>query len=282
MNLNLPAGLAPNASAQLLRKGLAKVRGLRMFNPHRGCLAIGSLTASVAIEASLLHVSFEPNVVLSPFEALQASGDLPGNVRFAVWPGQLVVLADTQIEGAEAVLPEMFRWIIRGFRLASGTVPRARQGPKRDELVARDRVEAALADSAFEEDAIVRHDHGWELRPRVRGEPVPVQATVDARGLRIYCELLSKGGEPHALSALAHQALRFNSQLRQCRLAAGGACIVAETRLHAPLIEPRWLAVAARAVAVASVHCRSRLEILAHRPEVAERYQMMFLDAQRC
>jgi hypothetical protein len=79
-----------------------------------------------------------------------------------------------------------------------------------------------------------------------------------------------------AAEAVAHQAIRFNAQLRHARLAARDGQLVAETRLHRGLIESGWLSQAAYAVAQAGRHVATALRILSAQPLVAETYSAVF------
>jgi hypothetical protein len=260
------------------RRVLATTRGLKMDAAHQGTLAIGRLSAHVALEAdNLIQVRMEPpepNVPTSQREALCATHRWPGNARYAVWRKRLIVVADMRIDDAES--PESFRYTVHALRIAANNQVRR---PSRGEPIDPGQVDNALTASTFDAAAIVRLERGWELRPRVPRGPVAVQMAIDGDELHFHRELLSNVDEIGHSEALVHQVLRFNAQLRQCRLALrSDARIVAETRVRSALLNPRSLSSAARAVAVASEHCQATLEILARRPEVAREYQTLFLN----
>jgi hypothetical protein len=185
------------------------------------------------------------------------------------------VVADTRLDG-ELHLTSSFREIGEGFH---GALQRSWQ-PRRSraEVIPPEKVQDALDKAGLEEEAVVRLDNGWELRPRICGEVMAVQLAIEGHDLRIS-RVVVTGCLSRSEPAVAFQALCFNSCLRHARLACTGDTVAAETRLHAGLVDPSWLAHATRAVGTAAHYCQTTLEILARQTEVARHFEQMFLDA---
>ena len=207
--------------------------------------------------------------------ALHAAYQLPGNLRFAYGLRGSELIADTQINGA-AHLPRTLEWLRAGICQALHAQTPALCVEHPDSVAVQD-VAEALAQMPWAADGVVTQEDNWELRPRLRGEVVPVRLVREPSAVRISRRVVPlPDPATSAAWAVAHQALRFNDQLWHARLAACGGQLVAETRLHGGLIAPGWLSQAAYAVAEAERHASAALRILATEPQVADTYQTLF------
>lgn len=275
--LRKAAGLAfAEAEAAAIRQELQRVPGLTLLSPMAGNYAIGSRKGEVRVMMrDLLRVQFACQAKDSPQTALETTHLLPGNVRLATSGGGRLVLADVRIEGgvnlshALAVHKVGFRHGLRG------------RAPKHNPPLppSNSEVEAALAGAKFDGEAVVRHDDRWQFHPLVAGQPTAVEAKLDEESLRLWRVLLPKLSGEALLTPIADQALRLNARVRQCRLASTGSQVVVEARLHAGWVTPAALEAGVRAVAVVDRHCRSTLELLVERPEVAKVYREVMLSS---
>jgi hypothetical protein len=269
---------APTDRGARIRRLLSKVDGLSLENGFEGRFTVGPHWARLRIEPDhSLRVVHEVEAPRPPSEALKANLCLPGNVRFALVSGRMFAVADTQLDG-ELHLASSFREIGRGL---CGAIERPPQSRRRGKPIEPEKVQDALDKGNWGEDAVVRLEDGWELRPRIRGETTPVRMAVEGQAVRI-CRVVVAACHNQSESAVALQALCFNAQLRHARLAWEGEAVVAETRLHAGLINAAWLGPAARAVATATCHTRTTLEILARQANVTRHFEEMFCDAKEC
>ncbi len=272
---NLHLQYAPADQGARLRRLLSKVRGLTLGNGYEGKFTAGLCSASLRIEpGDCLRVVHDVEGPPPPRQALETNSHLPGNVRFAATGGRMIVVADTRLDG-EMHLTGSFREIGEG--LCSALQRPGRPRPCRTKAITSANVQDALDKAGLEEGSVVRLDDGWELRPRIRGEAMAVRLTIERHDLRIS-RVVVTGCLSANERAVAFQALCFNARLRHARLACSGDTVAAETRLHTGLIDPTWLAHAARAVVTAAHHSRTTLEILASRTEVARHFERMFLD----
>ena len=256
-------------------RALGKVRGVRLTGPSDGLLTVGDHAARVQVEANdAIRVSLSATRPSSSMSALQVTHDLPGNTRFALNGQDGRLFADTQLDG-ELHMTETFGNIRAGLLTALGSRKKNR---RRATPVTRELVQEALERMPWDGQGVVEQEDGWELRPRVEGEPTPVRMTIESASLRLFRVVLRSlpGPEQKAAGAVADQALRFNSRLRHARLSVCDGQLVAEAHLHGGLIDSAWLATTAFAVAVASRHVQTTLRILAEQPEVAELYTVMF------
>ncbi len=262
-------------AAVATRQKLQRVPGLDMQTPLAGEYAVGSRKGEVRVMMrDLLRVRFGASAKVAAQAALETTHLLPGNVRLATGDGWRIVQADVRVEDEDdlnrvfAVHKVGFRHALRG-RASKHRLPIP---PSHSE------VEAALAGTKFDGEAIVRHDDRWQFHPLVAGQPTAVEAKLDDESLRLWRVLLPKLPGDEAQASIADQALRLNARVRQCRLASTGSHVVVEARLHAGWVTPAALDAAVRAVAVVDRHCRSTLELLAQRPEVAKVYREVLLD----
>lgn len=267
---------SPDAAGDRIRKLLRQSAEISLDDGHQGEWAIAGNTATVRIEPGDRVEVWLPLPQPPPFaEALRANRGLPGNLRHATDVGRVGLLADTQLDG-ESHLPGTLMRIGAGLRRGLGisAEPLADDSPPDPE-----EWKAALADSGLEEDGLLEGDGGWELRCRAGGDAVVLLAAVEGDELRISREILTVPQETAAV--VAHQALQFNRRLRYARLSLDRDILVAETRLHAGLLSPRWLTMALDAVAVAAHHAFLPLCLLAQQHEVAEYYRKLFLANPR-
>jgi hypothetical protein len=152
------------------------------------------------------------------------------------------------------------------------------QRQQQADVEAGKRITAALARLDWAPDLIVRQEDGWQLRPRLAGEPVAVrlQATADgARLTRVVVRQLPESGDARQ-GAVVQQALRLNARLRGARLARRGRMVVAESRLHGKQLGSSWIRDTAYAVATAARAAGDVLKVLAEQREVACLYLDMF------
>jgi hypothetical protein len=143
-------------------------------------------------------------------------------------------------------------------------------------------LETELNGLPFGENSIVRRKSAdgcgsWEIRPRIRGEAVPVLLDELSDGVRVHRTILDSTAETYR-SVIFDQALRMNEQIRFCRFASVGDELVVETLLHAGLIETSWLKSAAMAVAAVSHWAKDVLNALARHEHAASWYQIMFCE----
>jgi hypothetical protein len=251
------------------------IPGVSLSDGHEGKLAVGERRVLFRV-VSEDHVEIFDPVDRPPAadEALALHGRLPGNLRFACVAGRSVLLAEVPLDGPPQLL-ESLEEIRRGIARALG------DGDPEDiggEPVSADVVEKALGESGLKKDDIVRLERRWEVRLRIRGEVVSVFLTAESAGVRLRCKVLAALADACDRQALGMHALRANAQLRFARLATSDDALVTETRLHRGLVQGRFVAMAARAVAVAHVHTRVAMEILARDAGVAKSFKHMFVQ----
>jgi hypothetical protein len=206
--------------------------------------------------------------------ALQASSLLPGNVRHARDPLRRLIVADTQVNGARH-LPQTLQVVRTGICQALGMNPGMPMGV--DRAIERGELERALGQLSWSAEGVVEREDGWELRPRLRGDAVPVRVTLEPTVVSLTRHVLTLSARnAKAVQAIADQAVRCNDQLRHARLVVRADAVIAETRLHRELIDTPWLDQAARAVAHAARLAATRLDILAAEPRVVELYIAAF------
>jgi hypothetical protein len=254
---------------------LSRIAGVGFAGGHEALFDLGPAVAEMNLAADgSLRLRAEVASPAHELDALSAGGLLPGNVRFARDRRGWSVVADTQINGA-AHLPRTLQWIRAGMCRALDAEPPA---PTEDSAtIERGDLERALAQLPWAGEGVVEQDYGWELRPRVQGEVVPVRMTLDRAEVCVTRVVLAwPPARSPASTAVADQAVRFNNQLCHARLAARDGSLVAEARLHGGLVEPAWLGQAAYAVAQAARHAATPLRILAEQPLVAQTYLAVF------
>jgi hypothetical protein len=291
--LELPEGFALASNGPRLRDTLAEITGLSWDDAAQGRLELHGTACGKQWHSSArvqfergddLRIALDVQDQQSPRELLAATLRLPGNLRFAFAQSRMSLLADARLDGVTH-LGETFRLLRGAMEAAAQSAGQNSNSAVSDNAsnVTEDQVDKALSAAGLDEESLVRLDHGWELRPKLHGEPTPVQVGIDeqlhGRELRLHHELLSIADGHAGWNAAAQQALRFNARLRHARLAADGGRIVAEARLHGEQIQPSWLLTSARAVAAAARHCQTALLILAEQPETAKRYEEMFFQA---
>jgi hypothetical protein len=202
--------------------------------------------------------------------ALAANCDLPGNLRFAIARGRMQLRAETELTDDEELATTLV--LVRaGMDQALGDGA-AQPQPSIDPLA----VETALHRLPWEDDAVVQLESGWELRPRIAGQPTPVRMTVGDAELRFRRVVLSRPAAAR-LEVIAAEALRINAGIKHARLAWTGTQLVAESGLHAGQVHARWLQYAAQAVVAASMRASVPLELLAANDELAAHYTEIFL-----
>jgi hypothetical protein len=289
-------------------KALSKLDGVYFTGGHKGVMTLGETDAELVLEpdgsiriraAAPLLTAPALNTLplntlplntpplntppltragsprLQPLEMLRITHGLPGNLRYVRDGAGGALVADTQIDGITH-LPHTFR-SLRDAILRSLHVPAA-DAAISAAAIERQVVEQALTKLPWAEDGVVEQEDGWELRPRLRGDPVPVRMTVEADGLRLSRIVLYELPAPGTAGAMAiaEYALRLNGSLRHARLAISDDRLAAEARLDSQLVHPDWLAMTACAVAAAARHAATPLRLLAGQRAVAERYIRMF------
>lgn len=258
------------------RQALSKIPGLQFRDGYRGEFSVGSQPAQVHLDPSdAIRIQMSVALPHPATATLTTNGRLPGNVRFARLDTGGALLADTQIDGV-LHLATTFQQIRDGFQLALGRKKPA--GRERSPFVPLEnrQVQEALNQLKWEPDSIVVTDDAWELRPRVDAESVAVALQLDSETgdlcfRRTVLACLPTIETPQAL-ACDDQALRLNAQLRWVRLARRNNQLVCEARLHPGLLQPAWLALTARAVAVACRHAQPPLRVLVDQESVAQTY----------
>jgi hypothetical protein len=259
-----------------VQRALRKAEGLRMVAGDRGLLQAGEHVAEVRLEPNEhVQVSLRVPTPASRLQAVESIQAMPGNLRYALTEGGAALLADTQLDG-QLHLSQSFREICDGLRQTRDAATPARRPPPAP--LKKDQVREVVQQLEWKEDQVVEQEEGWELRPRLRGEAVPVQVRMEQEGLRLFRVVLRRvpcAGEA-AAEPVADQTLRFNARLRHVRLAVRDGRLVAETRLHSGLVRAAWLSTAAFAVAVAARHVETVFRILAGQPTVAGTYSAMF------
>lgn len=266
----------------------ARVPGLCMDDVHRGSLLVGDRRAEVRLEPhQWIRVRLAVDSAPPPDDALRINHWLPGNVRYARTPAGMALVADTQTDGV-AHLALSLEEIRLGMADALGTdCPSlvARREAKTRSLSAEEgfrELEAALARLPFGEDGLVRRQSAdgrdqWELRPRIRGDPVPVLLDRLRGGARLHRTLLAKVPAKHR-PVIADQALRWNARYRFCRLAWCDEELIVEAMLHEALVATKWLSSAALALAVVGREVRDVVETLAEDSAAACWYWNVLCD----
>jgi hypothetical protein len=272
---------------------LDAVDGLDGFDGFRGSLKCDRSLASVRLESGdWIRVSLPlDSPLLPPLEALAANARLPGNVRFALSGGAQCLVGDSRLDGM-GHLPESLGEI-RSALCRRGRVPDPEaSAPTPDTALDTAKalelkVQKTLEALPFGEDGVVRLETGWELRPRLGGETLPVRATIDGAGLRLRRafawdppEAPMRGRDTRA-AAVAREALRINHEIRLSRISldegGGGGleglgALLVETRLHSGLLDAEWIATAARALCHAYRHAQVPLGALQADLRVANAY----------
>ena len=262
-------------------RALAKIAGVNFAGGHRGTVALGKAVARLTLGVNGgIRIRADAVLPSSPVDALGATSQFPGNLRYTRdrWGGALV--ADTQVDG-EAHLPHTFGSIREAMMCALQRKVHTEHVPSPG-AVDREVLQVALAGLSWAGDGVVEQEEGWELRPRLRGKVVPVAMTIEPEGLRLartVLHQLPEAGTAEAL-AVADQAVQINARLRHARLAVSNGRLVAEARLDPRLIQSGWLETTACAVAVAARHATTPLRLLAEQPAIADTYIMMFCSAE--
>ena len=256
-------------------KALSKLEGVYFTGGHKGVMTLGETDAELVLEPDGSIRIRAAASLLRPLEALRITHGLPGNLRHTRDGAGGALVADTQIDGVTH-LPHTFR-ALRHAML------RSLHAPAPDAVISAPAIEPqavqrALTRLPWAEDGVVEQERGWELRPRLRGDPVPVRMSIEADGLRLSRLVLHELPAPGTANglAVAEYALRLNGSLRHARLAIGDDGLAAEARLGAQLVHPDSLAMTACAVAAAARHAAVPLRLLAGQAAVAESYIRMF------
>jgi hypothetical protein len=257
-------------------KALSKIDGVYFSGGYRALMPLGEAVAELVLEVDgTICIRTAACLPSSPSKTLQLERDLPGNLRYTLDASGGALVAETQVDGA-AHLPHTFRSLreamLRSLHAAT-TDPAVLPPP-----ISRDSVQQALARLPWAGEGVVEQEQGWELRPRLRGDPVPVCMAIEPAGLRlsrVVLHQLPPSGTPGA-AAVADYAVRLNGSLRHARLAISDARLMAEARLDSRLVQADWLATTASAVAVAARHAGTPLRLLADQPAVADTYLTVF------
>jgi hypothetical protein len=272
-----------------LNKVLDKVPGLSMYDGCLGTLDLGDCQAEVLFEPpQWIRVSSSAAPFIDPEDALWRNYWLPGNVRYAGNAKRMRLLADTQVD-AVLHLASCFEEIRQGMSSVINGKKKKHVKPDYSDASSGDadeavhqKLEIALKDLPFGENSIVhrKNSHGygsWEIRPRIRGEAVPVLLDELSNGVRLHRTILD-AREQSQRAVVADQALCLNEQIRFCRFTSAGDELVVETLLHAGLLETYWLKSAALAVASVSHWAKDMLTALAQHEHAASWYQILFFD----
>jgi len=268
--------LLPGLRSGRLSAALGSIPGLKLTSACDGNLIVGDRVARCQWETNdAIRVSLDIDQPIAELAALRTTHDLPGNLRFARCDQDgLSLLADTQVNG-RSHLPETFRGLQQGMLEALFD----KKPPANGDVVplGQSDVDAALHKCDWGEETLVSQETGWEVRPRRRGQAVPVKIAIAGRHLRFSRTAVKKlPVVEEAAFAVIHQALRLNAQLLQARVAMADDCLKVETMLHAGQLEPAWIRGAAHAVAFAWQHVRPPLCVLAQQKDVAASYVSMF------
>lgn len=269
------SAFAPGKRRGRLPQFLENESGVTPISSYQSTWSIATdLTAVVTACGDTLRIELLVPDSPPPRSALALHAELPGNLRFARHARGNVLLADVPC-GGEADISQYLTEIRAGLLFALGRRP---LDVNAEPVVAND-IQSVIDELNWPGDAVVQFDGGWEFRPRLQGDAVPVQAAINGRYLRLSRTLVSARLANGASEAVAEQALRFNAQLRLSRLTIVDGTVAAEARLHGRSLTPKALDAACRAVAVAGLHVESALHILAANPGLAALYLEMFGSA---
>jgi hypothetical protein len=270
--------LTDTGAVQSVHAALAKVRGLVMDTPFSGSLRFGNRKASLRLETEdNLHVAWQLRSPMTPDVCpLSVNHLLAGNARIAIGRRGPLILADTQVNG-QAHLPSTLAHIQASLRCAADVTSGKQPAPPtagRSTSISAAQLETLVAELGWEQDAVVRLADGWDLRPRLHHDVVPVSMAPLGTGLRLSRVVLTNAPEQPGdrRSAVLDHAVRTNARLRGARLAMCDGNIVAETCLHTDQLHGKWLRDAVYAVATAAHVARPGLRILVDQPAVAEAY----------
>jgi len=249
------------------RRAFDAVPGLELIDAHRGVFESAGVAFDVRIEAAdRIRLQAPAGARISAEEALRANGGLVGNLRYARVGGELALVADTQLDGAEHLV-DTLEGLAAGVKCARDGAASPEPGPSPEPL----QVESAVADLGWAEEAIVRHADSWELRPRILGAAAPTRVELEAGGLRVRrVTLRSVPAAGDRARAVAELALQWNARLRLARISLEGPALSVESRLRTELVSPHWIGELARAVASGSSQCRLPLTLLAAQERAAE------------
>ena len=257
-----------------LRDELAAVPGLKLRQGHRGVYEYGGTKIHAFFEgADSIALRVPLPAPPAPAEALAAASSLVGNLRFARVEHRVALVADTLLDGVAHLSETLAEVALSAKGVLDGDSRVGSDGAE----VSVERVDEAVAGLGWPEDAVVRQEEGWELRPRLQlhrnTAALPVRLTRERSGLRVHRVLLRSRpdeSERPAGPALAELALQLNGRIRLARLAVHGRSLVAEARLRDELVTPAWLGETVRAVAAASGCCQTPVRILTNEHRVAE------------
>lgn len=264
-------GVVRRASQQ--RHQLERLPDSEFTAPHLGRVRLAGRWAELRIDQrDELRLAIP---VESPQDlriALTRNHELPFNLRFACEAQEWRLRADLAVPDS-AGPRAAFELIEASLSHAN---PRDDNASETHPPIAKNDVDQALEPLRGSDDGPVDLETGWELRPRVSGQALPVRAWIDGRRLRLERSVqglatLVDLDEP-TLDAVAHQALRFNAQIIHARLAVHGERIVVETCLDVSQLTTLHVKVAVRAVAVVEHQAQESLVILAKNKEIAEHY----------
>ncbi|REJ86817.1 MAG: hypothetical protein DWQ34_26405 [Planctomycetota bacterium] len=253
--------------------------GVQMQSAHVGELKTSHFKATVTLEADdtvRIRAAFGSDIPVSDSAALEASASLPGNARFAMGRHRAQLAAETRLNGV-AHLPESLREIRRSFSRMLGRRVRHTKKEPEDRLSPAVAVKAAIDESGWDEDRAIETDAGWELRPRLNGQAVPVELVLDVENVHLRRTIINEMPSGNAVSAVAHQALSMNDRLRGCRLAVLDRRLVAECTLRPSLINIEWLIWSSTTVAAAARSVGPEIRLLAENADIARQYLKMFL-----
>jgi hypothetical protein len=253
-----------------VRDALSKAAGVRWDEAHRGHFDVAGRAACVTLDSADWIGLRMPLEQISDVACLELTHALPGNLRVTAKGKALELEADIFLDG-QAHLPQSISEVVSGMSQATGQPQSEAMPPATDEMLA-----SAIERLEWSAEPAVKLDAGYELRPRVAGAPVPVRLSIDGGAVLAEQVVLGHWPNPPACDAVALEALRLNGELRMARLAIRRAQVVCQMRLHGGLVQPRWLAMVAQAVAVCGHRCQGPLKLLAGQAQVAKCYWAMF------
>ena len=262
-----------------IRDALAK-GGVRMKSAHIGELKTPHFTATVTLEADdtvrvrTTHTTVHEDLLT----AIESCTGLRGSARFATGPHGRLLAAETRLNGV-AHLPASLKDIRYGFLKLLGKRVRRAGGEPDEPPSPASAVKAAIDEAGWDTDRALETDAGWELRPRLSGQTVPVELVLDVETVHLRKTIVSPIPDGSAGFALAHQALTTNDRLRGCRLAIADDRLVAECTLRPSLINADWLAHTAATVAAAARTVEPEFRLLATNPAIVEQYLEMFVSS---
>ncbi len=214
----------------------------------------------------------------STLESLSAITALPGNWRRAQLPNSHILLTDIPKLLHHSLKTIVFdvELVLDTLGLTSGALPATSDSSASSVPITKDELVEALQAPWWNDQTATAIGDGWELRPTVGSQPLPVTLLIEGDRVRCRRDVVAIPTQPAIVEAIHLLALRLNGHIKHARLACVDGKLVAEACLHRDQLGGPLLAELARAVAVAAHRVRTSFGILREHEEIANLFATMF------